>query len=573
MKPIVSSGKILNSKIATLLIFSLLSLVFFRYFLENITYVGIFDWHKRLTYSAAARETISRYHQFPLWNPWICGGMSLIGSPAAQYISPFIILDIFLGEVIGLKISVIIHFALGMFGLYLLARYLKFNPLSSYVSAFIFSMSGYYAWHIRTGHTNFIVFSWLPWVVYYYLKSMKKLRYVVFSAGFYSIMFLEGHYIGVYLALFLGVASVILFLTERNIAYIKNLVILFILTLLLGSIKIVPVYYYLQEFPRILSYEGISWGSIDFYLLKRAFLESQPTETIYYPAHEFGIYVGAIPLLLALYGLLSGRFEGKWAFSLAGLVFVLMSFGPNLKYDLLEFMSQFPVFNSLRVPSRLLILPILPISLLAGAGLSKIERYNRVLALALTLFILVDLTMVSSSHFKNIFRIQLPNYERENIFYQTSSKEKLQYTHVLRNTGRILCGEDIKFEINAIPRSIKKSENNTYKGEVFLVNNSGDVEIKYFSPNKVVVDVNINGPDTLVLNQNSHRGWRSNVGYIESYNGIVSVNVSGSHNNIIFYYMPSSFLWGVFLSSLGVLLSIIIICLDPIDEESTLLNS
>lgn len=50
-------------------------------------------------------------------------------------------------------------------------------------------------------------------------------------------------------------------------------------------------------------------------------------------------------------------------------------------------------------------------------------------------------------------------------------------------------------------------EDPDYRGEFYLVDNAGEAEFSRFSPNKIVLDVQVRAADTLVLNQNNCTDW------------------------------------------------------------------
>ena len=102
---------------------------------HNINYWGIQDWDLHLTYHGAIRETIVKYHQFPLWNPYYNGGMPLLASPATRVLSPTLLPTLLFGELIGIKIEIWLCLVIGIMGVYRLARYLRMEIIPSYFSA------------------------------------------------------------------------------------------------------------------------------------------------------------------------------------------------------------------------------------------------------------------------------------------------------------------------------------------------------------------------------------------------------------------------------------------------------
>ena len=69
-----------KSIFAITIIFILLDLIFLRWVVIHFWNWGIWDWDYQLTLLEVSRSTILDYHQIPLWNPFIRGGVSLAGN-------------------------------------------------------------------------------------------------------------------------------------------------------------------------------------------------------------------------------------------------------------------------------------------------------------------------------------------------------------------------------------------------------------------------------------------------------------------------------------------------------------
>ena len=47
------------------------------------------DWDLESQLNWAPYYTVVHFHQIPLWNPWKCGGMPMLGGPQARFLTPF----------------------------------------------------------------------------------------------------------------------------------------------------------------------------------------------------------------------------------------------------------------------------------------------------------------------------------------------------------------------------------------------------------------------------------------------------------------------------------------------------
>ena len=167
-----------RQELTALLIFSVASLMFAFPVFKNINHLGIHDWDQHLMYNAVPKQTILEFKQFPLWNPYYCGGNVMLANPQSSFLNPMFIFVLIFGEKIGLKLLILIYLIIGLFGMFLLARELKISLFSSYLAAFLFMLSGLYAMHLSVGHTVWMQLALIPYVFLFYLMSLEKIRYV-----------------------------------------------------------------------------------------------------------------------------------------------------------------------------------------------------------------------------------------------------------------------------------------------------------------------------------------------------------------------------------------------------------
>ena len=165
-----------KQEIIALLIFFAVSLAFAYPVLQKIGNWGIHDWDQHLMYNAVPKNTILEFKQFPLWNPYYCGGNVMLANPQSGFLNPLFIFVLLFGEVIGLKLLIIIYLIIGLLGMFLLARHLKISLISSYLTAFLFMLSGLYAMRVSIGHTVWMQVALMPYVFLFYLKSLENTR-------------------------------------------------------------------------------------------------------------------------------------------------------------------------------------------------------------------------------------------------------------------------------------------------------------------------------------------------------------------------------------------------------------
>lgn len=438
-------NRIFDSKWTTLMIFALVSIIFALPILCNIDYwgggiIGTYmysDWDVFHFLNAVPRETLIRYHQIPLWNPYYCGGTVMLANPQSSFLSPLYVFVLLFGPVVGLKIEIFVHLILGMFGMYMLSRYLGMDKICSYLPSFVYMLGSMYSVMITSGMTIFWAIAYIPFVFLYYLKSLrktepsdtsklarvlKKMKYILFSAFFLVLMVFEGGVIPfIYVVLFLLIYSLlplihsfflltynsfkkvrrseihgIKTMTEGIIPIgLKNLTLILTFTFLIGAIKFVPMISWVSNHPRLITdYSGFSLEILYHSLLGRdqqflppsverlnieiSWVGTQETgldflKGMTYGWEENAMYVGWVPLVLFSIGAIIS-FKKHWKLILASFIFLWLSFGNRTPISLWNVLHSFPIFSSLRVAQRFRMIFIFCLALISGLSLSKIKK-------------------------------------------------------------------------------------------------------------------------------------------------------------------------------------------------------
>ena len=184
---------------------------------ENFNNWGIQDWDQHLFYHAVPRASLLKYKQFPLWNPYNCGGIVDLANPQSRVLSPTFLFILLFDVPRGIKIDIWIHLIIGMFGVYKLTRYLNLNKDAAMLSSFIFNINSMFALPLTVGMTWFISVSYLPWVFHFYLKSLNHFKYACYSGLFLALMFFNGGaYPLVVTITFLALHSFLLFINHLS---------------------------------------------------------------------------------------------------------------------------------------------------------------------------------------------------------------------------------------------------------------------------------------------------------------------------------------------------------------------
>lgn len=573
--------KIDRDKIIALLVLSAVAFVYVSPILSNLSYIGAGDWDQHMFLQAVPRKTVAVYRQFPLWNPYYCGGSAMLASPESTFLSPQFLLILFFGEVVGIKLVIALYAALGLFGMYLLSRVLGLGRVSSYLPPVVFILSSWYALRAAEGHTVFFPLALMPFVAAFYIRALNRDRYLrsiaATALSFVLIFFAGGVYPTIITGLFLLIYSVLTALSRVSPRPLAALALVVLFTGLLGSVKALPALEFMHEYPR--KVEDRQYNSSD--ILKDAlFARDQSVMSrhgsINAPGeadrgrfmtgfwsgarpwgwHEYGAFMGIAAFILYLSGFALIRRTWIWLF--ISVFALLASLGDASPVNLWSLLHKLPVLSSLRGPSRLIALFVFSASVAAGFALSRIEdrgwARGRIIAVMILAAVFLEMITVTRPVFKDAFTEPPPQISENPRFSQIIVQDPTvsQYKSFLSNTGVLNCYESMHPPIKAVPYGDGLGRlNPDYRGEVFLSGN-GAAEVKYFSPNKIIAEVDAPVNDTLVLNQNYFNGWKIEADGKKaaafSLNGLVAGEIGPGKREVTFYYCPLSFKAGLAVS-------------------------
>jgi len=337
-------------------------------------------------------------------------GLSLLAAPIAALSGNFVFAYNFL---------FILSFFLCAWGMYALVFYLTKSRLSAVISGIVFAFFPYRFAHIS--HLEILFFAWMAFLFLYLHKFFKNptIKNLMAVGVFYVLQVLCCGYYGVYTTLFVGIF--VFYYAWRTRLYKTAIfwIKMFLLSLACFVI-LIPFYFpyfavhkamiftrnlrevilYSAQFQHLLSVpqRNLVWGR---------FLGSEG-------AHEWQLYPGLFTVFLVVFAFVKVKSSRtpekshKIFYGLMAIFALLLSFGPMIKImdrqvmtgPYMLFYKWVPGFSSLRVPSRLFVLTVLALSVLAGYGclqwLRKFSSIKKKIALGTLLgaLILLDFTSI-----------------------------------------------------------------------------------------------------------------------------------------------------------------------------------
>jgi hypothetical protein len=537
---------------------------------------GILDWDQHLAYHAVPYVSVVEYGQFPLWNPYACGGMVMHANPQSRVLSPFFPLHLLFGFLTGIKIEIVAHVAIGIVGAYTLARHVLGSRIGAAVTAAVFMLSGMYAHALTSGMTWFTSVAYVPWGVLGFVKSAEQRAYAWLTGVSLAFVFLTG---GAYV---LSITMVALFAYAIAEAWQRRewnpfvrLATSAFLALGLGAVKFFPSISFMHSFPRhSADYSGYSVVGLATSLFDRELATSRLVvdsdvagfwRGSSYDVDENHMYVGPLAGLLFLLGIRS-KLESRSMWLVMVLATLWLSLGNRARPSLWWLVHELPIYDSMRVAQRFRIAMMLGAAILCGSGavagvhwLSERIGPARARLAGATIAALLGGDLVAANHriFAPAFMIAPAMNAREpEAFRQMTGTPHAMLPAVLRNVGTVDC-----YESAGVPTDTVPFESHAYAGEAFLSGTTGRAELVEWTPNRLRLRVAADGPGYVIVNQHAYPGWGVEQGNAISTmvcrrtecrpdaSGVLAIRITPQDEFLDVVYRPSSFLVGAATSS------------------------
>jgi hypothetical protein len=355
---------------------ALIALVFWHAAFTDLRSIGEDDWQFFAQMWEAARVAIQRFGEWPLWNPYQCGGITLWGNPQSPAFSPLFLPALALGTALALKARLLLLCWLGLAGMHRLAtRVYGLRTLPALLAAVAWVCSGFFSWHTHVGHVPFQTFWLFPWVLYFARRAEADLRYCAAAAAAIFFMVIDGAtYPLPYLGLFLACDTLFRLPAVAARTRLRRLVALAwtgALALTMSALRIVPTLITLRRMPRNLS-DTDSISLSDALLILTARKHEWRFDPHQYTWHEYGCFIGWTVLALGSLGFMLAL-RKRPSLAASAVFFLLCMLGNVAPFFPWPLLKKLPVLESLRIPSRFVVLFTFYVSLLAALALDWIQ--------------------------------------------------------------------------------------------------------------------------------------------------------------------------------------------------------
>ena len=556
------------ARLAIVALYGAASYAFCSPLFDQPTALGIYDWDQHLFYYGAVLKNVVEYGQLPFWNPWYCGGNVLWQNPQIALLSPAYPLTAIMPLALAMKVNILLHYWLGFIGMHLLlarAVGLRSRPMVIFLAT-VFTASGAPASHLLAGHSVFLPAFYLPWVIYFFFRSLQSgtLHGALLAGVAIAMMVYNG---GTHI-LPMAVAAVVM-LSVVSAAMLRQW-----RPLVVGAVccvgglaysapKLLPVVAYVssEQFwdtrPEIERPDRTSLG-----MLAKIYVDPDQAARTKFPEqrhgwHEYGNYIGAFSALLILMGVAwtasARRAAGYWmgvALAVTTVTFFVWSLGEFSAWSPAALARLVPLFSSFRIPSRYSIAFVLCGATTVGWALRAMNldaiRSQRTRALIAIVCVLASAHLIGRNRvlFAQVFSQpplavtfkpmagprQLVTDAESNAYTAGSP----MFTALMHDRSFYYCYESLQLTHTA-----------TAEHPLVFSDDNAKVVETMFSPNRIEFTV-IGGsaPARVSLNQNYARGWHSTAGeFTPTAAAMPGVELAaGQTGTFAFWFVPEG-LW------------------------------
>jgi len=524
------------------------------------------DWDLFTELRWAVYETISHFHQLPLWNPYKCGGMPLLGSPEAIVVTPFLLVDLLAGPTLGLYLQLILHLAIAFAGGYVLARVMELGRVSGIVLSAVFLSTSWLYLQLSLGNLtlSFPIAYW-PWLLALFLVGIEraKLAPLAVAGALLALNATEGNYTFIYASIMIASIGTSIAIIKRRLWPLIAILVTFSFGAAIGAITLIPVADMLAHHPRTGWWTGpeddtLAW--IPTFLFSRNQDLFRDIKGLYVFAC-YGAYISPVFAALALVGIITYRLKAlPWL--VAAIVFLMLARGNSGPYCALQLLRRLPMCGNIAFPTRFIYPFVFAIAPLAAMGTNYLcgrsELWGPRFAAVLLAIGLADAWWVGPPNLRYLFHYSPPHVERSAQFRQFWLDDTQNMTALnLANLGVVHCwgyGKDTDLHT-----SVTGLNQSSYSGE-FHVDGPGSVTQTEWTPNRLEYSVGAAAPAVLTINQNFLPGWQliQGSGEVIERQGLLAVSLPSGTHDLALRYRPEHFALATSISLLGLIAMLIL---------------
>ncbi|MGH7436672.1 MAG: hypothetical protein ACRENE_13445 [Polyangiaceae bacterium] len=547
--------------------------------LGDRTTIGGHDWDQMESHRYLVTKTILRFHQFPFWNPYACGGHATWGGfeSGTIVVSPWLPFYLLFSLPLALRVEIFGSALVSMIGAWLLAGRFTRSAAVRALVVVVFAVNGRWTLQLAAGHTWHLVYGLTPWALYFYdraagaspLHGAPRWRDTVYLGVTIAMMVYTG---GIYplpqTALLVAVYGVALSIVTRSLRPLGVGLVGGAIAVGLAAPKLLPIVEVLSRFPRLIdSTEFMDFmGFVQILVAPDQDMGTPASHVSQWGWHEWGMYIGWAAVVLVFIGTILGRGVRESPLKWAGLVALVLGLGAFDPHSPWAELHKLPVFKSQHVPSRWLYPSLLMLATVTASvferGLRRAGRARAWLEVAMlpaVAWIAYDIASVARLAMTHTFANHMPKVAESTGPFHTeiTLPRELEYASdyappslpaEMANIGTIACGtfpglnvyvRDADGRVSGL--GARGRSDPLYRGEAFVPEGLGTAEIVSFSPNAITVRVTgSQAGDHVVVNQNWDGGWRADGEPALNWSDTIATQLHAADSTITFRYRPRS---------------------------------
>jgi hypothetical protein len=511
------------------------------------------DWRYFQTITEIGRRSVVWWHQWPLWNPFMCGGEVLLANPQSEVAAPTFLLSLLLGTALGMKLSLALYLFCACDGMYRLCRQLELTPVGALLASVSFGVGGWIVLHLLVGHTNFASVSLFPYLILFYRRSLTN-HYEAIPLGAIAawIVALGGTATPAMATILMLTVAVIDVVARRSLVPLQMLLLASLCTIVLSAYRLFPALEFALAHPRRqwqsdatsiaqLIADGYRWKSDD----------SLPGKL--YRFHEYGWRMSYVTAPLLLWSVTLRRYRSWWLVAAVGAA---IAAGAAIPYGPWWLLKHVPIFRDLRVPSRYTVMLALAAPILCGAALADLTARLRPRARAwaggaVVALATVDVLLFAWARFGEIAQNTKELASPQTPFYQVEGHWRTMMEEVLQGHGVVSCLEEAPLQ------RAEQLELGPSPQQWLADASAGTIGDVSWSPNRISVAVELKQPAVLIINENWNEHWKANKGRLVKFGnkysrdengGTLAVELPAGAYTVQLYYRPISFVVGAAVS-------------------------
>lgn len=526
--------------------FCVLAAVFVWPILGQAAHINEFrDVHHLFLYERSAIDTIRRYGELPLWNPYYCGGFDAVGAPQTRFVSPTLLLGLLFGAERAEILTVFFFAVVGMEGMYRWLRLRVTEPLAALVVAPVFALSGQYAVAYHRGWVQFMGFELVPWILLGVTLAVRRKPsgIAIASIAFATMLGFAGFFAAPLVALAAIFESVRALAEEPRTARLRSMAMLLATASFMATVAMLrlwPVAETLLSAPRIMAgTPGHAPKALLAALVGVLAVKDGNTDV------NGSFYVGAGFLALFALGM---HHRSALPSVIIAMICGWLATGYASRISSFGMLRELPIFAAIRYPERFLWLGILFASAPVAGALARVPYIGegRKWRVGTVVVLLAGVAWTVGGEIAAFHRVALARTMgvvtegRVADFHQSRGNRWLAVHLESQNIGSLSCYETHRLAESTLLRGDLPAEEYLAPDAA----DAGTVKRLAWSPTKITLSVDVSRPARVLVNQNWAPGWHATVGKVVSHEGLLAVDMPAGAHEVALAFLPWSTLGG-----------------------------